>query len=161
MLVLLDGMEIDTHSKGSKWFNVIDMINTLNLNDIASIEVLRNASSAAVYGVRAFGGVLIITTKRGDDDISNGPIPGIVSYSPKGYYKARSFYSPKYGVPKNTQFSDQRTTIYWNPEIITDKDGKVSFEYFNADGKGTYRIVVEGIDSNGNLGRQVYRYNVE
>ena len=56
------------------------------------------------------------------------------------------------------QNADMRTTIYWNPNIITDKDGKASFEYFNNDTKGVYRVVIEGIDTDGNLGRQVYRY---
>ena len=54
-----------------------------------------------------------------------------------------------------------RITIYWNPNIITDKDGKASFAYFNNDIKGTYRVVIEGIDDNGNLGRKVYRYKVD
>jgi uncharacterized protein YfaS (alpha-2-macroglobulin family) len=57
--------------------------------------------------------------------------------------------------------TDLRSTIYWNPNIITGEDGKASFEYFNADGKGTYRVVVERIDADGNLGRQVFRYKVE
>jgi hypothetical protein len=35
------------------------------------------------------------------------------------------------------------------------------FEYFNNDTKGSYRVVVEGIDDNGNLGRQIFRYKVE
>ena len=56
---------------------------------------------------------------------------------------------------------DARSTIYWDPDIITDKDGKASFEFYNADTKGTYRVVIEGIDDNGNIGRQVYRYKVE
>ena len=54
-----------------------------------------------------------------------------------------------------------RSTISWNPNIITDKDGKASFEYFNNDTKGTYRVVIEGIDDDGNLGRQVYKYEVK
>jgi uncharacterized protein YfaS (alpha-2-macroglobulin family) len=88
--------------------------------------------------------------------------PGVITYTPKGYYKAREFYSPQYDNPKtNQKMADLRSTIYWNPNIITDKDGKASFEYFNADSKGTYRVVVEGIDADGNLGRQVYRYKVE
>lgn len=33
--------------------------------------------------------------------------------------------------------------------------------FFNAGSKGTYRVVIEGIDGDGNLGRQVYRYKVE
>ena len=41
-------------------------INLLNPNDIASIQVLKDASSASIYGSRASNGVVIIeTTKRG------------------------------------------------------------------------------------------------
>ena len=46
-------------------------------------------------------------------------------------------------------------------ELITDENGTVNFEFFNADGKGTYRAVVEGFDKNGNIGRVVYRYTVK
>jgi len=34
-------------------------------------------------------------------------------------------------------------------------------EFYNADGQGSYRIVIEGMDEKGNIGRQVYRYKVE
>lgn len=37
----------------------------LNPEDIESIEVLKDAASAAIYGSRAAGGVVLITTKRG------------------------------------------------------------------------------------------------
>jgi TonB-linked SusC/RagA family outer membrane protein len=40
-------------------------INTLNPNDIASVSVLKDAGSAAIYGSRAANGVLLITTKSG------------------------------------------------------------------------------------------------
>lgn len=40
-------------------------INDINPNDIASIEVLKDASTSAIYGLRAANGVVIITTKRG------------------------------------------------------------------------------------------------
>ena len=40
-------------------------INNINPNDIASIDVLKDASATAIYGVRAANGVVIITTKRG------------------------------------------------------------------------------------------------
>ncbi len=39
----------------------------LNPNDIESIEVLKDAASAAIYGSRAAGGVILITTKRGQE----------------------------------------------------------------------------------------------
>lgn len=40
-------------------------LNTINPNDIASIQVLKDASSASIYGSRAANGVVIITTKKG------------------------------------------------------------------------------------------------
>jgi TonB-dependent starch-binding outer membrane protein SusC len=42
-----------------------DAINDLNPNEIESIEVLKDASAAAIYGSRASNGVILITTKRG------------------------------------------------------------------------------------------------
>jgi len=41
-------------------------LNDVNPNDIASIEVLKDASSSAIYGTRAANGVVIITTKKGN-----------------------------------------------------------------------------------------------
>ncbi|ASU36003.1 carboxypeptidase regulatory-like domain-containing protein [Mucilaginibacter xinganensis] len=152
MLIIVDGTVVD--------YNIF---NSLNSNDIEGIEVLMGPHFAAIYGSQAAGGALIITTKRGRKTNNYYRYaPGVVTFMPKGFYKAREFYSPQYDNPKtNQKITDLRSTIYWNPNIITDKDGKASFSYFNADGKGTYRVVIEGIDADGNLGRQVYRYKVE
>jgi TonB-linked SusC/RagA family outer membrane protein len=43
------------------------VLNFLNPNDIASIEVLKDASTTAIYGARAANGVVLITTKRGEE----------------------------------------------------------------------------------------------
>src|SRR5690606_14521872 len=40
-------------------------LNTLNPNDIQSIDVLKDASSTAIYGSRGANGVVIVTTKKG------------------------------------------------------------------------------------------------
>ena len=45
--------------------NVNTGLEELNPNDIQSIQVLRDAASAAIYGARAANGVIVITTKRG------------------------------------------------------------------------------------------------
>jgi hypothetical protein len=141
----------------------IDVNKDIPIYDIESIEILRNGYLLSAYGSRGSAGVMIITTKHGGQfkDLPEYK-PGEVTYTPKGYYKAREFYSPKYDIKVKSAMDDFRTAIYWNPIIQTDKNGNASFEYFNADGKGTYRVVVEGIDyKNGTLGRQVYRYKVE
>lgn len=43
----------------------MDNINAINPNDIQSIEILKDAASAAIYGARSANGVILVTTKRG------------------------------------------------------------------------------------------------
>lgn len=62
--VVIDGVPVVTQSLGS--FTESDNpLATLNPDDIESIEVLKDAASAAIYGARASNGVLLITTKSG------------------------------------------------------------------------------------------------
>lgn len=154
MVIIVDGIIMDGKH-----------LNDLNASDIYSIEVLRSGSYLAIYGSNAPFGALVITSKRGGEDakrLTPKPFYGLLAYNFTGYYKTKTFYTPKYAGPKtDAQQPDAHTTIYWNPNIITDKDGKASFAYFNNDTKGAYRVVIEGIDDNGNLGRMVYRYKVE
>ena len=140
-----------------------DLLDNISTGDVESVEVLDNMHSTAIYGAQGSAGLLIITLKQGRK-LNNyyHYSPGVVTYMPKGFYLAKEFYSPQYDNPQtNQKIADLRSTIYWNPTIVTGPDGKASFEFFNADGKGTYRVVVEGIDVEGNLGRQVYRYKVD
>jgi hypothetical protein len=153
MLLIVDGIYMSG-----------DYLSNIQPTDVESIEVLRSGGYTAIYGGQGGGGVLVINTRRGGD--TNYAIqtyaPGIVTYNPKGFTRSKEFYAPKYDDPKtNKAVADLRTTIYWNPNLITDKEGKASFNFFNADSKGTYRVTIEGIDSDGSLGRQVYRYKVE
>src|SRR5690606_19939079 len=41
-------------------------LNSLNPNDIKSVEILKDASATAIYGSRAANGVILITTKKGE-----------------------------------------------------------------------------------------------
>lgn len=59
-LFVVDGFIIDNSS-----FGVTNPLNFINPQDIASIDVLKDASSAAIYGARAANGVIVITTKKG------------------------------------------------------------------------------------------------
>jgi hypothetical protein len=107
-------------------------------------------------------GVLVITTKDGSKANKDIASIGVLPVAAIGFYKARTFYSPKYDtVSGNPTKPEVRSTIYWNPEIKTDKDGNATFEFYNANAAGTYKVIIEGIDNNGTLGRVVYRYKVE
>lgn len=150
MLVMVDGSELLNSD-----------LSIVNPNDVETVEVLKYAS-ASIYGVEGGAGVLVITTKRGSGtDAKDIASVGILPLTVQGYHKIREFYSPRYESDVVNNHPDLRSTIYWKPELVTGKDGSASFDYYNADGSGTYRVVIEGIDEKGNIGRQVYRYKVD
>ncbi len=67
-LFVVDGIPIESNSmsslNGSENFG-LNPLADLNPTDIASIEILKDAASTAIYGSRAANGVVMITTKRG------------------------------------------------------------------------------------------------
>lgn len=83
-LVLIDGIE------GS--------INRINPQDVASISVIKDASSAAVYGARAAYGVILVTTKEGTVDKD----------------KATVRYNGRWGVEMPTTSTEWETRGYWS-----------------------------------------------
>lgn len=69
-LYVIDGIPIltsasDISSSAAKG-TAQNPLASINPNDISSIEVLKDASAAAIYGARAANGVILITTKRGE-----------------------------------------------------------------------------------------------
>ena len=60
---------------------IVDGIDHLNANDIANIEILKDAASSAVYGARAANGVVVITTKGGASGKTKISFDMIVGFS--------------------------------------------------------------------------------
>lgn len=86
-LVVIDGVPQAPHSKvsaGTIYSGAAKdnsgLIN-LNPNDIESIDVLKDASAAAIYGSDASGGVILITTKRGKEGRPEISYSGSVAFS--------------------------------------------------------------------------------
>ena len=77
-------------------------MNFINPNDIESIEVLKDASAASIYGARAGAGVVLITTKKGKDGKSSLQYSG--SY---GAQQADKMY-PVFGVQ---EYMEQRNLL--------------------------------------------------
>jgi len=152
MQIVVDGINL-----GPEFLSVV------NINDIETVEVLRSVANTAIYGSMGGGGILIINTKRGQADNNyRSYSPGVMSYKPQGFFKGREFYSPNYADPAiNAKIPDLRTTIYWNPNVLSDLSGKASIEFFNSDGIGNYKAIVEGININGSIGRKIFRYSVK
>jgi TonB-dependent starch-binding outer membrane protein SusC len=62
-LYIVDGVQISTQQSANQTDS--SPLNSINPNDIESIEVLKDAAAAAIYGAQAGNGVVLITTKRG------------------------------------------------------------------------------------------------
>ena len=77
----------------------------------------------------------------------------LMKYYPKGYCNAPAFASPDYSKNeiKNSGYPDKRSTLYWNGNIRTDRNGKASVNFFTDDSKSTYTVTVEGITAIGIL----------
>ncbi|MBC7565875.1 MAG: hypothetical protein H7223_02815, partial [Pedobacter sp.] len=102
--------------------------------------------------------VLAIYTKNGNFRANYDP--SIAVYTPKAYDISKEFYVPKYDFVGDSPIADLRSTVYWNPSVITGANGRTPLSFFNNDRLGIYRVTIEGIGKNGFLGRKVFRYEV-
>lgn len=156
--IFLNGMPIDVVG-----------LNSVASSEVESVEIFLKDDLGTVNRLYNTNGVLVVNTKKVEKlklkpgDLADLlPKSNVVDFTPLGYRKARQFYSPKYEGPRKGVISaDLRTTIFWDPLITTDKDGNASVEFYNSDGRGSFRAIIEGMDNEGNIGRYLYRYTVK
>ena len=130
-----------------------DILKDIQVSDMSSISLLRGAD-AVILGPRASGGAVVITLKD-PRNLPARPAQGIITYTPLGYSESVEFYHPTYDTPekKNAQRSDFRSTVYWNPELRLDAEGKATIEYYTPDSTAPEDIIIEGVDKNGKVCR--------
>jgi hypothetical protein len=125
----------------------------VDMNSIAMIKVFRPPFMFATGGGR--GGAIAIYTKKGGDNKLNMNIKGLDYTLLDGYTKFKEFYSPNYEKQEDSfTKKDIRTTLYWNPYLITNKTQQsMHVEFFNSDITRSYTIVLEGINAAGKMTR--------
>ena len=136
-----------------------DILKDIQVSDMSSISLLRGAE-AVILGPRASGGAVVITLKD-PRNLPARPAQGIITYTPLGYSESVEFYHPTYDTPekKNAQRSDFRSTVYWNPELRLDAEGKATIEYYTPDSTAPEDIIIEGVDKNGKVCRFLQTIN--
>ncbi len=68
-----------------------------------------------------------------------------------GYATPVEFYAPDYSVKNDKEKKDNRTTIAWVPSLQSNSLGDASMAFWTADRQSNYRVVIEGITSDGEL----------
>jgi hypothetical protein len=116
---------------------------------VEKIDVIRERYFVGDY---LFYGIVNIITKAGD--FSNATLPDYaIRLSYRVIDPVNSFISPDYSSTalKKSRIPDFRNTLYWNPSVKPDEDGKVRVEFWSSDNKADYKINIQGITLDGKL----------
>jgi TonB-linked SusC/RagA family outer membrane protein len=98
---------------------IVESISYLNSEDIKDFQVLKDASSAAIYGARAANGVVLITTKKGEKGIH------VSFYS---YWGSSQFWN-KPSICDKEGFRDLYESIYNRPLVGSKSDSIIYHDY--------------------------------
>jgi hypothetical protein len=170
----IDGIDIDRFYEKSDspipndhYYYQKEILECFTAEDVTGIEVIYSTRFTALYDERNLpDGAATLPTARAGENVAyleittrsgQGPYAnratGIFVYKPAPITVPAQFYSPKY-VVKNMSpgFTDLRSTIYWEPNIVTNKAGEAKTVFYAADPLTTYTIVLQGADLNGKVG---------
>ncbi len=164
-IVLVDGIPVET-----KQYNLLPSI---PLNEVKSFEIIKypgtlqnliislyreftpfplpaNNSILAIYTYAGKG--LSVKSNKG---MFNGAIPA--------FSVIQEFYAPKYDklTAEDWVKPDYRALVHWVPDALTNDNGLVETEFYNADNLGEMLVVVEAISADGQIGYQEMVFNVE
>lgn len=143
---------------GQKW--AIGVFLNESPSDFFQLRLLRTGDIALVkffeagfvgVGSSFPGGALSVYTK---EDNNNDLKPDKLNYMEyNGYSISKEFYHPDYS---NAEIKhpgvDNRTTLYWNPNVFTDAETRsFKLKFFNNDFSKKFKVVVEGFDAAGKL----------
>ncbi|MBR1519936.1 MAG: hypothetical protein IJ635_01685 [Bacteroidaceae bacterium] len=79
----------------------------------------------------------------------NRPIRDGREYHFKGFNRPAEFYSPDYSQIPLPEVPDVRHTLYWNPSVTTDAEGRAHVEFYNNDVCTDLNVEVEGVTKDG------------
>lgn len=133
-------------------------LNFMNPDDIASIDILKDASATAIYGSRGAQGVVLITTKKGKGK-------GTLEY---GYSLGMSAITKKYDLLSAAEFAkvnptqNQGGNTDWQDELFrTAPTNQHNLSFGGGDATGNYRFSLGYMDQQGIiLNSAVKRYSV-
>jgi len=117
-LFVVDGIPIDNSYDGSYVYDYSNRAIDLNSNDIESLSVLKGAAAAALYGIRAANGAILITTKSGKS--KSGIKKSITFKTSMGYDKVNKLPQKQtiFAQGSNGNYSSTTNTS-WGPNIDT------------------------------------------
>ncbi|MEI9958132.1 MAG: hypothetical protein WDM90_17915 [Ferruginibacter sp.] len=126
-------------------------LDKINVGDIAYIKVVY-----PYFGNRddqQIKTAISIYFKKGDDLIDHRPKDtDLQEVKVSGYSPIKEFYSPDYSQKNTATASDARTTLLWQPYILTDATNrKIPITFYNNDFTKKIRVTLEGVNDEGKI----------
>lgn len=123
-----------------------ELLASIPMSNLAYVKLIR----APFFGPLSAGNAAIsVYTKKGNDMTEN--MKGLESTLLKGYTMVKEFYQPDYSMeaPEMSK-PDNRRTLYWQPNIITDGSTRtIKLVFYNNSSAKKFKFVLEGINDNG------------
>jgi len=164
---IIDGVSVYKiyQPSGSAFNDITNYLNSHTAEDIKGIEVISSTKYANRYVPIEYAMSILpsdvafieITTRSGHGPAIDNAI-GTYLYKPLPLSWPKQFYKPRYAVRDTAKHQlDLRSTIDWEPNVNTGKDGNGSVSFYAADSPSVYTVMIEGTDMNGNVGFKRYR----
>lgn len=160
VVIVIDGLSL--RNFGSER----ETLEALDAQDVTGIEVMRSLRNISRYkntfltlgeqlNITSYVDFIEITTRSGNG-LFLKKAPGLMLYKPVPIILPMQFYSPKYHVKDdNDKIKDLRSTVYWQPSLVTNKSGEANTYFYAADIPTTYTITIQGSDISGSVGYKV------
>jgi len=126
-----------------------ETLQNIDVNMVERIEFSKRINVR--YGEQGKNGIIAIYLKDGVNRFS-APNDVKSKFTLKGFDRPLKFVSPDYSdANQESRFTDQRSTIYWNPKLRKDARGNYSCSFFTSDMEGSYRVIVQGVNNQGDV----------
>ncbi len=160
-LFIVDGFPIDNSGNGL----ATNPLTFINSDDIESIDVLKDASATAIYGARGANGVIIITTKKGQEGVTKVNYSGSMGFSTLAsnlkVFNAEEFRREARAI--DAEFIDEGGDTDWLKEVtrgavthnhnLSLSGGTKKFSYFGSLGYQNQEGIIQNSDLQSYSGR--------
>jgi len=146
-LVLLDGVPVPD-----------DKIFSYDPLKVKKLEIIPRLY---FMGPAVFSGIASFTTYNGDyEGLELDRHSLLIDY--EGLQFQREFYAPEYASEAQlaSRLPDFRDLLYWSPDLHFDDHGKKELGFYTSDVPGKYRVVVQGLATDGRAGGKVMEFEV-
>jgi len=150
-LILMDGVIINLEALTDRGNQprIANRYASIPVDQLASIEIIRNASPNALFGESWDHGIIAIYSKLDYSILQNYESELLTEVALPGYQRVENPWKLDRLSDAGKDGPDNRSTIYWNPDITTNRKGRAKVSFYNSKQARNFQICVEGITKDG------------